>query len=141
MLARAAERNPSVFNPHGQVCNVTNIIPKLLNIAEYTENPWGNTKFLLSQFKPSPPPISDMPKARRKEIQEVITRSKSLADVTSGLEIELGTGEEFFRDLKKVLDAREKEHGKSGEGKDIFDERKEAEEDGTAGPDVEQREE
>ncbi|MCT6562870.1 hypothetical protein, partial [Staphylococcus aureus] len=81
MLARSAEKNPSVFQPTGPECAVTVIIPQLLNIAEYTANPWGNTKFLLMQFKPSPPPITKLSKPERKEASEVMSRAKSAQDV------------------------------------------------------------
>lgn len=121
MIARAAERNPSVFAPSGPSCNVSTVIPQLLNIAEYTSNPWGNTKFLLSQFKPSPPPISDMSKARRKEVQEIISRSKSLDEIFARLDIERGQGEVFMANLADRLE--------QGSG-DIWRNRQAAEENG-----------
>jgi tRNA-dihydrouridine synthase 2 len=122
MLARSAERNPSVFQPTGPVCTVTEIVPRLLNIAQYTDNPWGNTKFLLMQFKPSAPPISSMTKAQRKEAQESVSRSKSLVEVAEKLRIDLNRGGAVMREIEARL--RERSDG------DVWKERKEAEDKG-----------
>lgn len=92
MLARAAERNPSVFLSSGHRCNLKEVIPLLLNLAQYLDNPWGNTKFLLTQFKPSPAPISNTTKAERKAIHLAIGQSKSVDQVAEQLGVELGRG-------------------------------------------------
>jgi len=126
MLARAAERNPSVFLPAGPRCNVTEIVPKLLQIAQYTQNPWGNTKFLLNQFKPSPPPISKMPKAEKKEYQEMINKAKSIEEVAEKLSIDLGG----CKDVMNEIEARIKERQADQEEQDVFEERKEKEDAG-----------
>ena len=128
MIARAAERNPSVFLPTGPKSNVHEVIPKLLNIAQYTNNPWGNTKFLLNQFKPSAPPISTMSKAERKEAQETITRSKSVEDLAKKLDIELNRGLAILAEIEQELKAREGAEASS----DVFQERKEAVQEGVA---------
>nr|XP_031857703.1 uncharacterized protein CI109_006863 [Kwoniella shandongensis]KAA5524775.1 hypothetical protein CI109_006863 [Kwoniella shandongensis] len=122
MLARSAERNPSIFLPTGPVCNLTQVIPKLLGLAEYTKNPWGNTKFLLMQFKPSPAPISNISKSERKQINEVISRSKSLEEVAAGLKVPIGHGKEVFDDIAAKI--QQTVNG------DIFEERRVAEEKG-----------
>jgi tRNA-dihydrouridine synthase 2 len=106
MLARAAERNPSVFLPSGPVCTIKQIVPKLLNIAEYTNNPWGNTKFLLSQFKPSAPPISTLSKWQRKEAQEAVAKAKSLPEVAEKLNVELGKGKEVMTEIEARIRER-----------------------------------
>lgn len=106
MLARSAENNPSVFSPDGPVDNVTQVVPKLLNIAEYTKNSWGNTKFLLMQYRPSPPPLSTLSKQQRKEVNEVISRGKSGEELAEKLEIELGHGKAFMDELEAKLRAR-----------------------------------
>ena len=124
MLARAAERNPSVFLPAGPRCTITEIVPKLLGIAEYVDNPWGNTKFLLTQFKPSPSPISVMTKAQRKEAQEAVSKSKTIAEIATKLGVDLGQGEEVMRELEATISARA--------GTDVFEERHEAEATGQA---------
>lgn len=105
MLARSAERNPSVFAPE-LAGTVETVIPQLLNISEYTDNAWGNTKFLLMQFKPSPAPISSLSKAERKHVQEAITQSKSLEMIAEAMNIELGKGGEFIAELEKRLKGR-----------------------------------
>jgi tRNA-dihydrouridine synthase 2 len=128
MLARAAERNPSVFLPAGPRCNVTEIVPKLLQISEYTKNPWGNTKFLLNQFKPSPPPISKMPKAEKKEYQEMINKSKSVEEVAEKLNVGLDLGK--CRKIMGEVEARIKERQADQEEQDVFEERKEKEDAG-----------
>ncbi|ORY34781.1 hypothetical protein BCR39DRAFT_461747 [Naematelia encephala] len=127
MLARAAERNPSVFSPTGQVDTTTEIFSRLLNIAQRIDNPWGNTKFLLNQFKPSPPPISSKSKAEKKVVIEAIARAKSVEEIAEKLQIQLGRGEEVMRDIEARI--REKRDP------DMFAERKQAEADGvTADP-------
>jgi tRNA-dihydrouridine synthase 2 len=102
MLARAAERNPSVFNRAGPLCNVKVIIPQLLKIAKYTDNPWGNTKFLLSQFKPG----AGIGKVEKKEVQEVIARSKSMEEVSVKLNVDLQGGAQFMVELETILAQR-----------------------------------
>lgn len=125
MIARAAERNPSVFLPAGPRCNMTEIIPQLLGIAEYIENPWGNTKFLLTQFKPSPPPISTMSKTQRKEAQEAVSRSKAIREVAEKLGVELGQGKIVINNIARRIQRR------SGQREaDVFEERREAEDAG-----------
>jgi len=126
MLARAAEKNPSVFLPAGPRCNVTEIVPKLLHIAQYTQNPWGNTKFLLNQFKPSPPPISTMPKAQKKEHQEIINKAKSIEELAAILQVDLIKAKEVMSEVEKKI----KERQADAEEKDVFEERKEKEDAG-----------
>jgi tRNA-dihydrouridine synthase 2 len=126
MLARAAEKNPSVFLPAGPRCNVTEIVPKLLHIAQYTQNPWGNTKFLLNQFKPSPPPISTMPKAQKKEHQEIINKAKSIEELAAILQVDLSKAKEVMSEVEKKI----KERQADAEEKDVFEERKEKEDAG-----------
>lgn len=104
MLARAAERNPSVFASTGLKCNITEVIPRLLRLAKFTDNPWGNTKFLLNQFKPTSP--SNVSKERRREIQEIVNRSKSLEEVAEGLGLATEGGEELVQELAGVLAER-----------------------------------
>ncbi|CAK9782553.1 FMN-linked oxidoreductase [Cutaneotrichosporon oleaginosum] len=106
MLARSAENNPSVFSPDGPVDNITQVVPKLLNIAEYAKHSWGNTKFLLMQYRPSPPPLSTLSKQQRKEVNEAIARSKSVEELAESLRIELGQGKAFIDELEAKLRAR-----------------------------------
>ncbi|WVO13899.1 hypothetical protein L204_101523 [Cryptococcus depauperatus] len=100
MLARAAERNPSVFLPTGPMCTLTEVIPKLLSLSEYTKNPWGNTKFLLMQFKPSPPPISNMSKAERKRITVLTSKSRNLVEIREALGLQCNAVKEVFDAIK-----------------------------------------
>lgn len=103
MLARSAERNPSVFLPSGPLNTVTDIIPKLLALSDYLKNPWGNTKFLLMQFKPSPPPLSSMSKAERKRIADIFSQSKSTQEAAVGLGISLVDGDRLFREIQRKI--------------------------------------
>ena len=121
MLARAAERNPSVFLPAGPRCNLSENIPKLLGIAEYLDNPWRNTKFLLTQFKPSPAPISDATKSQKKAALEAINRSKSIVEVAEQLGVPLGNGKTVMDEIAARIRARD-----VGEDTDVFEERREA---------------
>lgn len=106
MLARSAENNPSVFRPGGPVDNVSVVIPQLLNIAQYTGNTWGNAKFLLMQYRPSPPPISTLSKQERKDVSEGISRAKGLEELAEKMGIELGKGKAFMEELDAKLRAR-----------------------------------
>ncbi|WWC95831.1 hypothetical protein V866_002698 [Kwoniella sp. B9012] len=121
MLARAAERNPSVFLPTGPVCNMTEVVPKLLAIAKHTNNPWGNTKFLLTQFKASPPPISNMSKHDRKQAAEIVSKSKTIEQVAEGLKIPIDNVKEVFDAIVKKI--RERDRANTN----IWEERHEAE--------------
>ena len=118
MLARAAERNPSIFLPAGPRCNLTEIVPKFLNICEYIDNPWGNTKFLLAQFRASAAPISTLTKQQKKDAAEAVTRSKSLPEVAEKLNITLGGGKEILDEIQAVISRRT--------ASDVFEERHEA---------------
>lgn len=104
MLARSAERNPSVFLPSGPLNTVTDVIPKLLALSDYLGNPWGNTKFLLMQFKPSPPPLSNMSKAERKRIADILSQSKSTQAAAAGLDISLASGDQLFKEIRSKID-------------------------------------
>ncbi|KAK6908451.1 hypothetical protein I203_102452 [Kwoniella mangroviensis CBS 8507] len=108
MLARAAERNPSVFLPTGPVCNMTEVVPKLLAIAKHTNNPWGNTKFLLTQFKASPPPISNMSKQERKKAAEIVSKSKTVEQVAEGLKIPIDNVKDVFDAIVKKIAQRDR---------------------------------
>lgn len=132
MLARAAEKNPSVFLPAGPRCNVTEIIPKLLRISQYTNNPWGNTKFLLTQFKPSPPPISRMTKNEKKDFNELISKSKSVEEVAEKMSVDISPEvcKGVMDEIEGVIRERVRKERKVGEGEDVFEERKEKEEAG-----------
>ena len=123
MIARAAERNPSIFLPAGPRCNITEIVPKFLNICEYIDNPWGNTKFLLAQYRPSAAPISSLSKSEKKAAQEAVTRSKSLAEAAEQLKVTLGGGKEAMKEIADAISARTKAS--------VFDERAEAVSQGT----------
>ncbi|WVQ95833.1 hypothetical protein IAU59_002932 [Kwoniella sp. CBS 9459] len=128
MIARAAERNPSVFRPTGPLCNLTEVVPKLLALGLYTNNPWGNTKFLLNQFKPSPPPISNMSKAERKAALEVISKSKSVEQAAEGLKIPIPAdkGRAVFELIAKKI--KQRQEGEANEDEPtIWEERHEAE--------------
>jgi hypothetical protein len=48
-----------------------------------------------------------MTKQRRKEIQEIVSRSKTIAEVASQLEVELDGGEAFMEELRGRLRKRE----------------------------------
>lgn len=126
MVARAAERNPSIFLPTGPVGTVEEIIPTFIPLVDYLDNVFGNTKFLLAQFKPSSEPISSLSKTRKHEIQMAIGRSKTLEDVCKGLEftIKEGEGEAIFRKIKERIEAREKKDAT------VWEERSKAEEEG-----------
>lgn len=130
MLARAAERNPSVFLPAGPRCNVTEVAPKLLNLAKHVDNPWGNTKFLLNQFKPSPPPTSTMAKAQKKEHQEAVNKSKSIDEMAEKMGLDLANHADVMREVEERINERRAREAKDTQGPDVFEERKELEDKG-----------
>ncbi|CED83822.1 trna-dihydrouridine synthase 2 [Phaffia rhodozyma] len=81
MIARAAESNPSCFLPDRPLDTSTVVVPELVRIAYHFENPWGNTKFLLGQFSPSPSPLSVLSKTESKALRERGTRCKTIEDL------------------------------------------------------------
>lgn len=103
MLARAAESNPSVFSSAGMQCNITEVVPKHLKLCHYIGNPWGNTRFLLNQFRPSPAPTSRLNKQQKKEAQEAVTRSKSVEEVADKLGIDVTGGRDLLDEIQKRL--------------------------------------
>ena len=53
MLARAAEANPSCFAPQ-RACAATVIAPQWMRYAEWLDNPFGNTKYCVTQLALTP---------------------------------------------------------------------------------------
>jgi hypothetical protein len=108
MIARAAESNPSIFaSPSVDVTTV--VVPQLLSWVAYTSHNWGNTKFLLSQFKAAGPTLT---KQQRKDAMQAVARGKSVAEVTEMLnavvpvEVSAEKGKEFTVELEKRLKSR-----------------------------------
>ncbi|KAJ9127710.1 hypothetical protein QFC24_001120 [Naganishia onofrii] len=122
MIARAAESNPSIFNPTGPISTMETLIPTtFLPVCVYIANHYSNTKFLLYQFKPSPAPISNLPKTERKKYSDGIAAAKTIEQAVQffGLTMDGArtSGEQFMKDLKKTLKEREPE----AYGADEFD--------------------
>ncbi|KAJ9097185.1 hypothetical protein QFC21_004854 [Naganishia friedmannii] len=114
MIARAAESNPSIFNPTGPISTMERLIPTtFLPVCVFIANHYSNTKFLLYQFKPSTPPISNLTKAERKTYSDGIAAAKTIEQAVQffGLTMDDArtTGEQFMKDLKKTLKEREPE--------------------------------
>lgn len=114
MLGRSAERNPSVF-AETMVDAAAEVVPRLMYIGEWSENGWGNTKFLLTQFKPSPAPIGALSKAQRKDFNAAMSHTKSAQEVadgarTVGIEIDIENakekGKQFCAELEERLAQR-----------------------------------
>jgi len=109
MIARAAEENPSCFAPT-LADPTTVVVPQLLSWVSYTGHNWGNTKFLLSQFKATGPILD---KHQRKEAMQAVARGKSVAEVTELLnkvvpiEVSAEKGKAFMAELEAKLRARE----------------------------------
>ena len=99
MLARAAEQNPSVFAKDGPSATI-DVITQLLNITEYLEHPWGNTKFLVNQMRPADHLKG---KGERREVQDAVNRSKSVVEVAKALRVELGQGGGIMTKIQQVL--------------------------------------
>jgi tRNA-dihydrouridine synthase 2 len=112
MIARAAESNPSIFRPQGPVPTVEELVPNLfLPAVVYLKNHFSNTKFLLAQFKPSPPPISQMKKHERQEYTQAVVTAKTIEDVLAVCKLDMEEtrrkGEEFVKDLRRELISRD----------------------------------
>ena len=105
---------------------MTEIAPKLLSLAKYVNNPWGNTKFLLNQFKPSPPPISKTSKVEKKEYQEKVNKAKSLEEMAEKIGVDLTNAAEVMAEVETRIRSRQKD----AQTKDVFKERKEMEDRG-----------
>jgi hypothetical protein len=65
-----------------------------------------------------------MSKSERRAAQDVVMRAKSPEEVAAGFKIEMGRGKEIIEEIEKVLLSRVVEKP------DIFEERKEAEDEG-----------
>lgn len=112
MIARAAESNPSIFRPQGPVSTVEELVPNLfLPTVVYLKNHFSNTKFLLAQFKPSPPPISQMKKHERQEYTQAVVTAKTIEDVLAVCKLDMeetrSKGEKFVKDLRRELISRD----------------------------------
>lgn len=108
MIARAAERNPSCFAP--ELADATTVVvPQLLSWVEYTSHNWGNTKFLLSQFKAAGTILS---KQQKKDAMQAVARGKTVREVTEGINaiapitVSSERGKEFMVDLGAKLKER-----------------------------------
>jgi tRNA-dihydrouridine synthase 2 len=111
MIARAAESNPSCFAPEVQDAT-TVVVPQLLSWAAHSGHNWGNTKFLLAQYKAAGPTLS---KQQKKDAMAAVSRGKSVQEVAEGLAIVVPDrdmtvsaerGAQFMRDLEERLRAR-----------------------------------
>ncbi|KAJ9119764.1 hypothetical protein QFC22_003474 [Naganishia vaughanmartiniae] len=112
MIARAAESNPSIFNPTGPISTMERLIPTtFLPVCVFIANHYSNTKFLLYQFKPSTPPISNLTKAERKTFSDGIAAAKTIEQAVDFFKLTMDgartSGEQFMKDLKKTLKERE----------------------------------
>lgn len=158
MIARAAEANPSIFLPTGPVSTCEKLIPTVfLPLVIYLKNHYSNTKFLLYQFKPSHPPISQLTKSERKGFSDGIAAAKTIEDAAKvwGLNMDEAQqrGKVLMRELEDqfrkidpqaypeayITESPEDDlhsHEKASVAQetkpvDIFEERKQAEKEGT----------
>ncbi|KAI3604824.1 trna-dihydrouridine synthase 2 [Moniliophthora roreri] len=123
MIARAAEANPSAFSLIPLTDVHQTLVPAYLRLAKYLDNHWSLTKFCASQFKGT---FTTSNKNEEKRIREAVVRARSFEDVASI--VGEWTGEEEFKEIAKVIEARPIRMRKEGIA-DIIN--KEADEDST----------
>ncbi len=138
MIARAAESNPSCFLPTGPLSTCEDLIPKyvfarsrdntpmrelitstfssplastFLPAVVYLRNHYSNTKFLLYQFKPSPPPISKLSKPEKQVFSAGVAAAKTEDDALAVWGLNLTDarkkGRTWMRELEFQLRARD----------------------------------
>ena len=105
MIARAAEKNSSIFAPSGPRSNVEVVLPQLLQLACHLEHHWANTKFLALQYHPAG---SGLSKAEKKRYQDAIQSSKSVQEVATKLGIDLASGKDLMDQIIRELQKGEK---------------------------------
>ncbi|CAE6358480.1 unnamed protein product [Rhizoctonia solani] len=108
MMARAAEANPSCFDPSRPVRDAElEIMPEYLRLAKYLDNHFSNTKFCVQQFNsPTTPESSQaLPKAARKAFHQRISQAKNYDMLESALPGGggLGSGEDIMNKIKETM--------------------------------------
>jgi len=111
MIARAAESNPSIFQPTGPVSTCEKLIPEVfLPLCAYLNHHYSNVKFLLYQFKPSSAPISTLSKAEKKHYSDGVAKAKSLDEALAFWEKDKRAareeGKQFIDNLYAELERR-----------------------------------
>ncbi|GJJ11883.1 hypothetical protein Clacol_006121 [Clathrus columnatus] len=101
MIATAAESNPTCFDPNPLTDLEHTLLPSYVQLARFLSIHWANTKFCITQFK-GPCPVTG--KDKRKEIKELISRTKSY----EGLEDISGPwdGEMVLNEIQDILKRR-----------------------------------
>nr|GAT55804.1 tRNA-dihydrouridine synthase 2 [Mycena chlorophos] len=103
MIARAAESNPSCFSMNPLVDVEQTLTPAYLRLAKYLDNNWGLTKFCISQFKGRHVAFD---KAQQKTYHQVLNAAKGFDDAALSEMVGEWTGEEEFKEIVKVIEAR-----------------------------------
>lgn len=93
MLARGPEANPSCFGV-SRVCAATEIAPKWLRYAVYFDNPFGNTKYCMTQLaftttagakEIDAPRVSPLFRRELVDMRAMLSQSKSHEDIARAL--------------------------------------------------------
>lgn len=94
MLARGPEANPSCFRVD-RACVATEVAPKWLRYAAYFDNPFGNTKYCMTQLAFNTTAslggterVSKLPKRELVEMRSVLSHSRNLEDVARALRVD-----------------------------------------------------
>ncbi|ORX37744.1 hypothetical protein BD324DRAFT_650294 [Kockovaella imperatae] len=109
MIARAAERNPSVFSQGGPKSNVETVLPKMLQLVDQLGHHWSNARFLLMQYHPAG---SGLSKDEKKRIQDALTTSKSVEEAAAKLNVCLSEGPTVMQEIIRILGGSSKEDSK-----------------------------
>lgn len=134
MLARAAEANPSCFAQE-RACSATAIAPQWMRYAVWLDNPFGNTKYCITQLALTPsagasaafamattasgsgshggsaaPHVSPLSKRELNEMRAALSSAKTNEDICAVLRLpwplDVGTDDEVLAPLRAALAQR-----------------------------------
>ncbi|KAM0788082.1 hypothetical protein ACM66B_001252 [Microbotryomycetes sp. NB124-2] len=100
MIARGAEANPSCFNEQGYEDLVDVVIPQIIKIAIKTDQPFGNTKYILNSLDLTKTTKSDRTRDQRNKIKLGINQSKTYEQMLKVVGVEDDELDEVMLEVK-----------------------------------------
>ncbi|KAK4047757.1 tRNA-dihydrouridine synthase 2 [Microbotryomycetes sp. JL221] len=97
MIARGAEMNPTCFNEStGYKDPIEHVIPQLIKISIKTNNPFGNTKYVLNSIDLTKSPTTRS-KQERSKFKILINQSKNFKDLLLACQLD---SEKVFKQIE-----------------------------------------
>ncbi|KAG1747545.1 FMN-linked oxidoreductase [Suillus lakei] len=101
MIATSAESNPSCFSSTPLQDVESTLSPSYLRLCKYLDNHWASTKFCVTQFKGA---RSELTKTDAHALKSRIAKAKGYEDI--GDIVGSWTGEEDFKEISRIVEAR-----------------------------------